>query len=136
MGRDAKRAKQQRRDRRKRLDPPRSSIEVGSSTYRPASELERLQLAWDEAVRTGLMEDGCDVSYHRLPKGGGILSTAIGLDGQVLVDGRELTAEWATELRRRKPAFAGLIDIYEEKTREWTRLSAMGPGLHLHHLQP
>jgi hypothetical protein len=123
MGRDAKRAKQQRRDKRKRSEAPDS--------FGPVSELERLKPAWDEAVRAGLMEDGNDVSYHKLPKGGGVLSTAIGLDGQVLVDGRELTAGWAAELRRTKPAFAGLVDIYEEKARGWVRLSAMGPGLHV-----
>jgi hypothetical protein len=121
MGRDAKRAKQARRDKRKRLEPPQHSITVGPS------ELERLAEAWDEAVRAGLMEDGCDVSYHRLSRGR-VISTAVGLDGQVLVDGRELTAAWADELRRSKPAFAGLIDIFEEKARQWTRLSAMGPG--------
>jgi hypothetical protein len=121
MGRDARRAKQARRDKRKRLEA------VGSGDFAPISELERLAGAWDEAVRTGLMEDGNDVSYHRLSKGR-VISTAIGLDGQVLVDGRELTAAWADELRRSKPAFAGLVDIFEEKARQWTRLSVMGPG--------
>ncbi|MFF4927157.1 hypothetical protein ACFY4B_41905 [Kitasatospora sp. NPDC001261] len=88
-------------------------------------EMRRLQLAWDQAIDAGLMDDGTDVNYRVTPDGS-VLSDAIGRDGQLLVDGRELTGQWAAELRRTKPVFAGLIDNFEQISSRWTRLSDMG----------
>ncbi|MER5417897.1 hypothetical protein [Streptomyces virginiae] len=60
------------------------------------------------------MPSGNEVNY-RLLLTGEVLSDAIGSDGQLLVDGRELTPAWAADLRETKPAFATLIDVFEEQ---------------------
>nr|WP_192964717.1 hypothetical protein [Streptomyces venezuelae] len=124
MGRDAKRAKQARRDKRRRQDftPPPF----------PEDEMKRLKVEWDAAVAMGLMLDGTEVNYRATAKGD-VLSDAVGADGQMLVDGQELTPEWAAELRRTKPLFAGLIDTYdtyEQISNAWTPISQMGPCEH------
>ncbi|MGV9907605.1 hypothetical protein ACWDU8_34870 [Streptomyces sp. NPDC003388] len=95
-----------------------------------AVELERLHQEWDRAVAAGLMPEGTEVNYRTLIDGS-VLSDAIGGDGQFLVDGRELTPEWSAELRRMKPQFAGLLDIWEEQTRDWVPISQMGPCEHV-----
>ncbi|MFC8013202.1 hypothetical protein [Streptomyces cinereoruber] len=82
--------------------------------------MRELGAAWDRAVSSGLMENGTDVSYHMAPTGG-VISTAIGAAAQLLVDGRELTPEWAEELRRSKPEFAGLVAGLQEKAAGWDR---------------
>ncbi|MFE3560611.1 hypothetical protein ACFXKW_38050 [Streptomyces sp. NPDC059193] len=92
-------------------------------------ETARLKAAWDRAIDTGLMPEGNEVNWRALPTGD-LISDAIGGDGQMLVDGQELTAEWAAELRRTKPVFAGLVDVFVETARGWTRLSEMGPCPH------
>jgi hypothetical protein len=91
--------------------------------------MRRLLLAWDRAVAAGLMLSGTDVNYRTTPNGD-VLSDAIGADGQLLVDGQELTSEWAARLRQTKPVFAGLIDTFETVSAEWTRISDMGPCEH------
>lgn len=100
---------------------------VGRS--RGMKELARIQAAWDRAVDTGLMPDGNEVNYRALPTGD-VLSDSIGSDGQLLVDGRELTPEWAAELRHMKPIFAGLINEFEKASQSWVRISEMGPCKH------
>lgn len=92
-------------------------------------ETARLKAAWDRAIDTGLMPEGNEVNWRALPTGD-LISDAIGGDGQMLVDGQELTAEWAAELRRTKPVFAGLVDVFVETSRGWTRISEMGPCEH------
>ncbi|MER5675286.1 hypothetical protein [Pseudonocardia alni] len=85
--------------------------------------------AWDAAIADGLMPSGNEVNYRALPDGS-VLSDAIGSDGQLLVDGRELTPAWAAELRQTKPLFAGLIDVYVQQSSTWTRISDMAPCEH------
>lgn len=121
MGRDAKRAKQTRRDKRRRQNLTPSPF--------PEGEMKRLKVEWDAAVAMGLMLDGTEVNY-RATASGDVLSDAVGADGQMLVDGQELTPEWAAELRRAKPLFAGLIDMYEQISGTWTPISQMGPCEH------
>lgn len=93
-----------------------------------AQELARLHAAWGHAVDTGLLLDGDEVTYISAPTG--VISHAVGADGQPLIDGHELTLEWAAELRRTKPEFAGLIDVSEETSRNWIPISRMGPCEH------
>lgn len=115
--------KRAQRDRR-RTTGPAADFPPGG-----VEELARLKEAWDRAIDTGLMPAGNEVNWRSLPTGE-LISDAIGSDGQMLVDGQELTAEWAAELRRTKPLFAGLIDVFEETSRGWTRISEMGPCEH------
>jgi len=86
-----------------------------------------LKSEWDKAVHTGLMDDDTEVNWRLLPATGEVLSDAIGREAQLLVDGRELTPEWAAELRRTKPAFAGLVDIFAETSSGWFRLTPVPP---------
>ena len=110
-----------------RNKPKRNQRRTGPASG--TDELARLKAAWDRAVDTGLMPDDNEVNYRALATGE-LISDAIGTDGQLLVDGQELTAEWAAELRRTKPAFAGLVDVFAETSRGWQRISEMGPCEH------
>lgn len=92
-------------------------------------ETARLKAAWDRAIDMGLMPEGNEVNWRALPTGE-LISDAMGGGGQLLVDGQELTAEWADELRRTKPVFAGLVDVFVETSRGWTRISEMGSCPH------
>lgn len=116
--------KRAQRDRLRPTTGPASSFPPGG-----VDELARLKAAWDRAIDTGLMPEGNEVNWRSLPTGE-LISDAIGGDGQMLIDGQELTAEWAAELRRTKPVFAGLVDVFEETSRGWTRISEMGPCEH------
>lgn len=91
--------------------------------------IRNLAPAWDAAIANGLMPSGNEVNYRSLPNGD-VLSDAIGSDGQMLVDGRELTPAWAAELRQAKPAFSGLIDVFVQQSSTWTRISDMPPCEH------
>ncbi|MER6257818.1 hypothetical protein ABT224_41525 [Streptomyces sp. NPDC001584] len=96
---------------------------------RGGDAIRDLAPAWDAAIAEGLMPSGNEVNYRSLLTGE-VLSDAIGSDGQLLVDGRELTPAWAAELRETKPAFATLIDVFEEQAAGWTRISEMPPCEH------
>jgi hypothetical protein len=116
--------KRTQRDRRTHGQAQSAGAPQGS-----IEDLARLKTAWDRAIDTGLMLEDNEVTYIALPSGE-VISHALGHDGQLLVDGQELTAEWAAELRRTKPVFAGLVDVFAETSRGWTRISEMGPCEH------
>jgi hypothetical protein len=121
-----KTARQKQQDRQRKARDARA----GERAVPPGrEELARLKAAWDRAIDTGLMPEGNEVNWRALSTGE-LISDAIGGDGQMLVDGQELTAEWADELRRTKPVFAGLVDVLQETSRGWTRISEMGPCEH------
>ena len=118
------RIKPQRTQRDRRRTPGAGGPPPGA-----IEETARLKVAWDRAIDTGLMPEGNEVNWRALATGD-LISDAIGGDGQMLVDGQELTDEWAAELRRTKPVFAGLVDVFLETSRGWTRISEMGPCEH------
>ncbi|MDJ0383742.1 hypothetical protein [Streptomyces sp. G-G2] len=107
MGRDAKRAKQARRDKRRRV--------AGSDTDVPpwfeAAMKERWE-AWDRAVAAGLMEEGAETKYHFTPDGK-VLSVAVGKSGQLLANGERLTPSAADRLRVEMPFLAQMVTFYE-----------------------
>lgn len=109
MGRDAKRAKQARRDQRRRVSAPRSGAPVPAF---PEKEMLRLAKAWDRAIDLGLMASGQDVKYHFDPDGG-VLSVAEGKSGQVLANGEWLTPAVAERLRAQMPLLAEVVTFYE-----------------------
>ncbi len=115
------------------MDADRASrgewMDLGGGMPPSEEEMQQLFVAWDLAIETGLMLSGAEVNYRTTPEGD-VISDAIGMDGEMLVDGRELTPEWGARLRQTKPAFVGLIDIYETMTTTWTRISDMGPCEH------
>lgn len=106
MGRDAKRAKQARRDKRRRA--------VGGAEVPPwfeAAMKERWE-AWNRAIAAGLMEEGAETKYHFTPDGK-VLSVAVGKSGQVLANGQRLTPSFAEHLRREMPFLAQMVTFYE-----------------------
>ncbi|WP_338675978.1 hypothetical protein V1460_25640 [Streptomyces sp. SCSIO 30461] len=108
MGRDAKRAKQARRDKRRRKDG------LGLDGVPPIfrAEFVRVAAAWDRAIDAGLMTDGAETKYHFTPDGG-VLSVAEGRSGQVLVNGERLTPSVAERLREQMPLLAPMVTFYE-----------------------
>ncbi|GAB2520736.1 hypothetical protein GCM10026982_54610 [Nocardiopsis aegyptia] len=109
MGRDAKRAKQARRDQRRRASTPRSGSTVPAF---PEKEMLRLAKAWDRAITLGLMASGQDVKYHFDPDGG-VLPVAEGKSGQVLANGERLTPAVTERLRAQMPLLAEMVTFYE-----------------------
>lgn len=106
MGRDAKRAKQARRDKRRRA--------AGGEEVPPWFEVamkERWE-AWNRAIAAGLMEEGAETKYHFTPDGK-VLSVAVGKSGQILANGERLTPSFAEQLRREMPFLAGMVAFYE-----------------------
>ncbi|MEU2517125.1 hypothetical protein [Streptomyces syringium] len=108
MGRDAKRAKQARRDKRRREADGRGA---GVPPF-PEAEIERIWHAWSRAIDSGLMEDGAERKYHFTPDGR-VLSVAVGRSGQVLANGERLTPSVAERLRREMPFLAPTVTFYE-----------------------
>ncbi|MEU2856676.1 hypothetical protein [Streptomyces syringium] len=108
MGRDAKRAKQARRDKRRREADGR---DAGIPPF-PEAEIERIWHAWNRAIDSGLMEDGAETKYHFTPDGK-VLSVAVGRSGQVLANGERLTPSVAERLRREMPFLAPMVTFYE-----------------------
>ncbi|MGW7319901.1 hypothetical protein [Streptomyces sp. NPDC054865] len=108
MGRDAKRAKQARRDKRRRRDG------LGLDGVPPIfrAEFVRVAAAWDRAIDAGLMVDGAETKYHFTPDGG-VLSVAEGRSGQVLANGERLTPSVAERLREQMPLLAPMVTFYE-----------------------
>lgn len=108
MGRDAKRAKQARRDKRRRKDG------LGLDGVPPIfrAEFARVAAAWDRAIDAGLMADGTETKYHFTPDGG-VLSVAEGRSGQVLVNGERLTPSVGERLREQMPLLAPMVTFYE-----------------------
>lgn len=104
MGRDAKRAKQNRRDRRRRGTADRRA---GMPPF-PEAEIERIWHAWNRAIDCGLMEDGAETTYHFTPDGK-VLSVAVGKSGQV----QRLTPSVAERLRWEMPFLAPVVTFYE-----------------------
>ncbi|MFD3940225.1 hypothetical protein ACFWSP_35370 [Streptomyces sp. NPDC058618] len=118
---EARMGRKKLKPRRAGHQPPAFGIDV----------LRELTAAWDSAVAAGLMTPDTEVNYRALQTGNpDVISDAIGTDGQLLVDGRELTPAWAAELRRTKPLFAELIDFYVQQSAAWTRISDMPPCEH------
>ncbi|MBB5491509.1 hypothetical protein [Nocardiopsis metallicus] len=109
MGRDAKRAKQARRDKRRRQSAPTPTEPVPAF---PEKEMLRLGKTWDRAIDLGLMASGQDVKYHFAPDGG-VLSVAEGKSGQVLANGERLTPAVAERLRAQMPLLAEVVTFYE-----------------------
>ncbi|OLT30540.1 hypothetical protein BJF83_24685 [Nocardiopsis sp. CNR-923] len=107
MAREAKRAKQARRDKRRRTSVPAPQAPVF-----PEQEMRRLAQAWDRAASSGLMEQGQDIKYHFAPDGR-VLSVATGKNGQVLANGERLTPATADRLRAQMPLLAPMVTFYE-----------------------
>lgn len=108
MGRDAKRAKQARRDKRRRAAGG-SGGEV--PPWFEAAMRERWE-GWNRAIAAGLMEEGAETKYHFTPDGK-VLSVAVGKSGQILANGQRLTPSFAEQLHREMPFLAGMVTFYE-----------------------
>lgn len=108
MGRDAKRAKQARRDKRRRT----TGGAMGGAPPFPEAAMRRVLAAWNQAIDSGLMADGAETKYHFTPDGE-VLSVAVGKNGQVLANGERLTPSVAERLRRELPLLAHMVTFYE-----------------------
>ncbi|MFI9275972.1 hypothetical protein ACIGXM_35565 [Kitasatospora sp. NPDC052896] len=108
MARDAKRAKEARRDKRRRT----TGGGMDGIPPFPEAAMRRVLTAWNRAVATGLMDDGAETKYHFAPDGE-VLSVAVGKSGQVLGNGERLTPSVAERLRRELPLLAHMVTFYE-----------------------
>lgn len=107
MGRNAKRAKQARRDKRKRAADGAGEV----PPWFEAAMKERWE-AWNRAIDAGLMEEGAETKYHSTPDGK-VLSVAVGKSSQILANGERLTPSFAEQLRREMPFLAPMVTFYE-----------------------
>lgn len=129
MGRDTKRAKQARRDKRLRA----AGGGTGIPPF-PEAEMERIWHAWNGAIERGLMEDGAETKYHFTPDGK-VLSVAVGKSGQLLANGERLTPSVADRLRVEMPFLAQMVTFYENNQAAGRGLEG-GPGDGVTMLEP